>query len=622
MENILVCLLLAALAGIPIGLFSAIIKKIKGKSAKKSLKMTGLSIAVFLAVAFIYPETPDEMPDTDKNQATAVSGGADLPAQTKADDDISEEFEDKTEELDNEDSGSKQGTGHSEEEEYIGDKLCLDETTDFSEGRAWVQYNVMDKEKGSAKAFAESVSAAMGDDFDRIQYLVENYDLRGNKAALIDTNGKILWESEATEKDTVLEQVSEFRDGLAYCIFNGNDKKTYIIVDAQGNTVFTRDFHEDDMDEDDMDYIILGHGGGLVLAAEHVADFSTNEWRIGAIDKNGAIAVPFQVYENKPNEGLEAVEAPSGEEPDPNYDYDGYLKYHEQLEAYEEYESECSVSYPLSFDNYNREESCEYLGDGVFGLSCPEWSVLLNIKTQKIIYSYDNYMGRLISTFITKFKDGVATVVYSVFHGLKNEQYISSLRTDGTFTETISNDWINYHLKSHMEFGDGLVFVSDTVAQNEIYGEVMQENLTTGAYYDKDGRKVIDFPEYDDKNLYYCCTPFQNGYAVMYIEGADEYLYTTVINKKGKRMFEPKTGFNPSYISEDGRYLTAIGNGYLTVFDIKGKALMDIKSKSISSNSEYNVHDEMINVNNFYVNIENGTVIGMYENAKDSVTVY
>ena len=58
------------------------------------------------------------------------------------------------------------------------------------------------------------------------------------------------------------------------------------------------------------------------------------------------------------------------------------------------------------------------------------------------------------------------------------------------------------------------------------------------------------------------------------------------------------------------------------LFRSKGKALMDIKSKSISSNSEYNVHDEMINVNNFYVNIENGTVIGMYENAKDSVTVY
>ncbi len=71
-----------------------------------------------------------------------------------------------------------------------------------------------------------------------------------------------------------------------------------------------------------------------------------------AIDKNGSVAVPFQVYENKPYAESEPVEAPSGEAPDPNYDYFGYLEYHKHLEAHEEYERNSNISYALSFDSY------------------------------------------------------------------------------------------------------------------------------------------------------------------------------------------------------------------------------------------------------------------------------
>ncbi len=619
METILACLMLASLAGIVIGLFSAIVNKIRKKPVKMSLKMMGISIVVFMATIFIYPETPDWSSGSDKNQEDTVSDTEKISVQQKVEDDTSVSLSDRTEELEKEQTEPEQDVGD-REEDYIGDDLFLDKATVFSEGRAWVQYKVIDKEKGSVEAFNDVVDAAMGDDLDRILYWADNYGLQGNKAALIDTAGKILWESASTNNHIVLEEASEFRDGLAYCKWNGDDKKTYMIIDSEGNEVFTKDFDED--------FLILGHGGGLVLVAEHTADFSTNEWKIGAIDKNGSVAVPFQVYENKPYAESEPVEAPSGEAPDPNYDYFGYLEYHKQLEAHEEYERNSNISYALSFDSYYKynEGPCEYLGDGVFHLSCSDWNIFLNIKTQKIIYSDDSYQRGMIKTFISDFKDGAATVLCNDDNG----QAIYSFGTDGTFSQFRANDWIRHRLRSDMEFGDDLVFASDTGVEDTIFGRLNLGNLATGAYYNMVGERVIDFPEYNDKNLSYCGTPFQNGYAVLFIQGADEYLYMTVINKKGKPMFDPKTGFNPAYMSEDGKYLTAIGNGFLTVFNVKGEALVDVTSSTINPNygMEYNACDGMVKVQSgdmgqyFYVNVKNGTVIGTYINSKDSVTVY
>lgn len=619
METMLACLTLVALAGMSLGLFSAIINGIKKKTAKTSLKITGISIIVLMIAVFTYPKTLDKPSDVYNNQTTAGIDNISVPEKT--DDYTSNEIEDKPEELENEHSDSKQEKGHSEEEKYIGDELWLEDATDFSEGRAWVQFRAIDREKGSAEANREVMNAGLGNAFGLACYMVENYELLGkNQAALINTQGKILWESEPTRKNTVLKEKSEFRDGLAYCVFEGDGKRIYNIIDSDGNVTFTRDAAED--------YIILGHGGGMFLVAAYTADFSHDGWKFGAIDKNGDIVVPFQEYEFSLVIEMKPVAAPSGNAPAPDYDYEEYLEYQEQIKAYEKYIYYSCFSDKLLFAlHYDRK--CEYLGNRIFQLSSDGWKILLNLETQNIIYSYNTYdhSGGMLESFISDFENGSATVVYKDNDG----QSICSLEMDGKFIKIASNDWIRYSLRSDMEFGDGLVFASDNGVNTEITGGVLLENLTTGAYYNTAGERVIDFPEYDDKNLCYCGTPFQNGHAVMFIEGADGYLYTTVINKKGKRMFEPKAGFMSAYMSADGKYLTAVRNRFLTVFDIKGKELISVKSTSIDPEYGYenNANNGMVKVCSkadslryFYVNIKNGKVIGMYGDTKDSVKVY
>lgn len=164
---------------------------------------------------------------------------------------------------------------------------------------------------------------------DEVEYVKEG--VANHRAALIDSQGKILWESALTKNDQVLNEKSEFVGGLAYFVYNGNDKSNYNIIDSNGNVTFTRDCGED--------YIILGHGNGLFLVAEHTVNFDSNEWKIAAIDKSGNVVAP--------------------------------------LKAYEEI---------VSFDSCEYSSS-EYLGENIYRLDFHGWYVFLNAKTQSIIYT-------------------------------------------------------------------------------------------------------------------------------------------------------------------------------------------------------------------------------------------
>lgn len=553
MEAILGLLMIVALAGIPIGLLSAIVKKIRKRPAKKSLIMAGISLLVFIAAVCAFPVTPDDQQSGKEDSVTVASDNA--AAGTAVD---------KSDEAGDTLPEPESNTNQNEDAGYIGDNLWLEELSDFSEGRAFVQFT--DLSEVSEDDVEDAVKAVTGSDKEKIDYVTRNWDelnaFQGyNRAALIDTQGRIVWKSEYTRSDIVLREKSKFKDGSAYCIFVGNDKSSYYIIDSDGNVTFTKDIGED--------YVILGHGGGQFLAAEHTADFDTNEWRIGAIDRNGDVVVPFQAY--------------------------GKLSFDSLYGDYSEY-------------------TCEYRGGGIFDLAClGEWRALINIGTQKVIYSWDDE-GWQIYSFISDFEDGAATVLCN---DSMEGRSICSMGTDGTFKETASNDLIRYGV--YEEFSDGLAFVSDNYSGGMI-------NLSTeGAYYNASGEKAIDFPEYQNKNPYFG-GPFHNGYAVMFLEGADGQLYMTVINKKGEKMFEPMIGFSMTCMSEDGRYLTAVENGRLAVFDVRGKELVSVNYKRISLDSEsvYDVHDGVIRIEDLYVNVEDGTVIGLhYEDDSDfSVIVH
>lgn len=484
---------------------------------------------------------------------------------------------------------------------YIGENIDIAPRTDFSEGRALVTFNDVHREKGGTSAAMKDVLEAM-----------ENKDIYGaienwrtlNRAALIDNKGKIIWESETTWKESPLIEVSEFRDGLAYFIFEGNEQSMYYILDTEGTVSFTKEYTDD--------FKILSHGDGLFLCAEHISNFDTDEWQIGAIDKNGDIVVPFKKYSyrdfnpSKPD----PVEAPSGEVPNPDYDYGGYMEYQDKLYAYERYLEELAKYEEYEDGNYQSNEisfddssvRIEYLGNDVYMLDgYQEFRLLLNIRDQRIIHNFNetNSQGT-IGRFFAGFEDGMATVLYN---DIKEGDMVCSLGTDGTLTPIISNDWTKNDLPNSAMFNEGLAF-------NE------------GAYYNLEGEMMIDFPEYKDHA--YICGPFQNGYAPMAIIGADGVCYVTVINKNGELMFDPMPGFDTINISSDGKFATAFheGQGFV-VFTINGTRKVTVNYHAINVtpcvedvfydyrgarcfDTPYPIYDGMLCINGFYINIEVG----------------
>lgn len=543
---------------------------------------------------------------------------------------------------------------------------------------------------------------------------------------LLFKKGRIIWKSEFTKENNVLKETSVFRNGLAYFILCGNEKSTYNIIDSDGNITFTRDFTED--------FKILGHGDGLFLVAEHVVNFDTDEWQIGAMDKNGIMVVAYKVYETDtaPTPPM-AVDLPADHsiemqdievslsQLEAEYqawleecrDYTGetgteyYIKmneieedfndrraeleerrrqlmteYTEQSEKYDQYQEELG-NYEITMNNYvpktmrfdmdsnnpDYYRSCEYLGDNIYKLNFGYGFEMLNIDTQNIInqcnYSEDE---EHIEYFITGFENGSATVLYNKCTDTDSETVkgpagrllptslcsIYRMDVNGLMTLEVTNAWTKYVVENILVhdniFSEGLLFVPYEQNQDktvytdlEYYAitgdrEAADENgfiLQTGAYYDIEGRIVIDFPEYRGKKDY-ICSPFYNGYAVVLVKGEDQLVYFTVIDKTGTQMFDPRPGFMDVCISKDGKYLVAVKEGMLTVFDVKGNPLTSIDYHEIRpiervdhavsgrynyDETSYDVIDGMIRFNDFYVNIEDGTVLGSTFMAGNDFTV-
>jgi len=462
--------------------------------------------------------------------------------------------------------------------DYIGSNVKLENITDFSEGRAWIQFYETHRIKGSKKALEDAIDEASDlndmNDLEKGLYLKKQFDSPGNnRAALIDTQGKILWKSDLTSEDTVLLETSEFKDGLAYCVFNGNDdKKSYNIIDSDGNVTFTRDYDEN--------YKILNHGGGKFLVLEHTVNFNTNEWKIGAIDKNGNVVSPFKVY------------APD----------------------------------KLIFEANGIQDStylsCEYHGENIyeFNLYGVGFDALfLNIETQNIIYPVELNDTENIGgiEFISDFENGTA-IVKTIDGNGKDE--ICTLKPDGTLTHIADGSWISKistgeypdKIPYKKAFSEGLVFAD--------YDPLSSENDLAGVFFDINGNIAVDFPEYRNKQKYHC-DPFYNGYSAMLIEGKDELNYVTVVNKEGKLMFEPKSGFDVIYTSKDGKYAIAAKEGSVSVFDITGNSLLNIDCTDISG-KKYDINNGVIKFDDFYVNVGNGSIIGLHRYKKVSITSY
>lgn len=658
-----------------LGLIGAIICIIRKKSAKKVLVFIGISAFIYIIAAAFMPEQK-----AGKNDSVKKSGNT----------------------------------------EYIAGDMSVEALTDFSEERAFVQFT--DYSEEDMKMAEDGVKAALADDEDEAARYAMKYigyeSQGGNRVALIDTQGRIIWKSERTQNGQALTTVSEFRDGLAYFIFNGNEGESYNIIDSEGNVSYTKECSED--------FMILSHGGGLFLVAEHIVNFDTDEWNLGTIDKNGNIVAEYKPYEisaapEKPLPVEEPVDPSSSLQEiddalsqlaeerqawvEESWEYEGEIdeeyrrmieetemefqnrydeltkrktqlleQYNTQVEGYQEYQMELgdyetAILYDpetIVLDNFavhDYQLQCEYLGENIYRVPLGDGFATLNMNMQRVI-SVDVYSDNTphIERFITNFENGNAIVLYKEpvdFEALEEEDTdiywmmlptdlysLCRMEADGAITPIMSNSWTNYVLPQILndenEFHDGLLFVpysegDDTVyLDKEAYALTRDEKeaeekgfvLHTGVYYNIDGEVTLELAEYNGRNVYFC-DPFYNGYALMLIQGADQLTYFTVIDKSGKLQFEPQTGFEDVYMSKDGKYLIAVKWHNVTVFDILGNAMVSVDSEQISSEDglyirsqqihsehKYDVCDDVIRFNNFYVNVDEKVVIGSNLNAE------
>jgi len=486
---------------------------------------------------------------------------------------------------------------------YIGN-ILLSNLTDFSEGRAMVQF--VDTAGGIVSDFQGT-----------------------DRAALIDTQGKILWQSELTNKDKAFEEVCSFKDGSACYIFNGNDKSRYFIIDTDGNITFTKDYSDD--------FIILGYGDGLFLTAEHIVNFDEDEWRIGTIDKNGDVAAAYKAYEigASPMEPS-LVEGP----PDYSYELEEISDALSQLEAeYQAWIEECwNYQGDTDAEYYKMQEETETeFQNRREGLLNERQK--LETEYQEQLKNYEDYQQGLAAyemerdhyTPIKISFDKQHLTTYDLGDYLSCEylgENVYKLLFIGSYAildmnmQGVACLW-DYHADSGLitDFESGTTMtISSEPADMKLYNEGNAELID------------IDFPEYRGKHEY-TYGPFYNGYALMTVQGADGLPYYTIIDKKGNFMFDLKEGFEDAYISEDGKYLLALNRGSLTVFNVNGEPLTKIETMNIRPAggdyiAGYNVVGFEISegiirfgINGCYVNVEDGTIIGSTYMTADDLAI-
>ena len=609
------------------GLIKIIKRRIKNETKRKDLVLIGVAVAIYIVAA--------AMPE---RKASRENGGVERSANTYG----------------------------VENAEYITDDMQVETLTDFSEERAFVQFT--DYSEEDLKMAGDGIRAILTDDEDEeAQYAMEYIEREhqgGNRIALIDTQGKILWKSDRTLNDQSLTEISEFKDGLAYFIFDGNEGESYNIIDWEGNITYTKECSED--------FMFLSHGGGLFLVAEHIASLDVDEWQIGTIDKNGDIVAEYKAYEiTTPQEKPLSVEEPidpsfSLQEIDDalgrlaeerqkwveeSWEYDGETdeeyyrlieetemefqnrydelterkiqiqeQYAVQAEEYQEYQTELEeyeadsqhMPETIAFDknsSHDYQSLCEYLGENVYRVPLENGFAILNLDSQSVI-SLNTYSENTahIEQFITGFDNGTATVLYNEPIDMEK---MEEDNTDVNWATFLKN---SYSLCRMETDGTIIPIVSNSwtnyVLPNILNGEnEFQDGLLFVPYSGGDDTTGVYYNidgevalEFSEYNgkSVYFCDPFYNGYALMLIQGADQLTYFTVIDKSGKQQFEPQTGFEDVYMSSDGKYLVAVKWHNLTVFDIAGNEVVSVESEQISSDDGLHIRNQQIHSEHKY----------------------
>jgi hypothetical protein len=384
--------------------------------------------------------------------------------------------------------------------------------------------------------------------------------------ALIDNTGAVLFQT-----DFEISYCSPFEDGLSYCLVKGEPDYTWFIIDSAG-TITAANFDLTRLESDLVktnNYMLFGYADGHFLVAEHITGFDANEWRMGTIDKNGNV-----LNELKPR---------------PDFDIErtvGDLDY--------------------SLKNGTLKRLFYNAGDGIVSMQYA--GGLYNVRDDKAValVSQDGipFKNAILYNlnFNGRFNDGFATV------WVQYEFYIMS-------SAYISGDMNNTEIYKPIEAGDATEY-SEGLYAGWVQPDIYKPQFC--CYLDLNGDIAITFPEYEGRDYY--CAPFSGGYAAMSVEGVDNFWYITVIDKTGKRMYEPiKTDAKVGdyYLhSLDGKtshgYIYDIIGGEDVIITPDGKTLkpgaddLSVIGKDISF---ANISNGFIHTNKGYTSLDGKTVI-------------
>ena len=343
--------------------------------------------------------------------------------------------------------------------------------TDFSEGRAWVQY---------------------WDD-----------QMAKQITSVIDTDGNLVFSPEHE-----VDHFSSYCNGYAFYLYTreGSEKTlddvVTCIVDLDGNITYS---------SENAVRIALAYGDGQFLVAEHISNFDTNEWRLGSIDERGNTVTEFM---------------------SDTIPFFGFYR--------SEYDSELT---PFT-------SRFSYLGEGIFQWLGGNRLRLYSIQQQKVLgdFNPDWYL-------LGSFQDG-----YLIRIGYGTGPMTYAVSPDGSLMEF---DKRNYSDKNDVYvscYNSGVFFYYD-------------------AYLDINGNVKISVPQYEGKT--FSGGTFNDGYAPLYIRGADGGDYFTIINAQGTELFEPVPGAPAESFSEG--YLVVQLESSCAVYDTNGTKVLEVPYSIVGS---------------------------------------
>jgi len=302
-------------------------------------------------------------------------------------------------------------------------------------------------------------------------------------ASVIDTHGNVVFSVEGS-----IVHFAPFEDGTSFYITGRHasdvDGFEFFIVDRTGRVTLSN------QDQPHALYIAT-MGGGMFVLLEHEVSFAVNEWRIRATDRYGNNIIPPQV-----------ILATSAQSFLQNFGSHLYLGYG-------------AFFLSVNTGHYIFDVVEQHLGTSrhtvlASVLHDREYLAIRTDGNRRNLHRHFYDGARIMyRTILTEFREGIAGV-------RSHSDLITSPR--GTTGSPGSHSITNM-----IRYSEGLIWVDIS--------------RTERGYANWNGEIIVEFPQFDGMRMY--GSPFDNGYAALYILGADGNLHVTIINRNGDVLHDP-----------------------------------------------------------------------------------